>query len=66
MKRSNNQVLMVVLIIINYLLRILPLAEIGLIVFVSTLCIFLFTIFHCINGVEPEIPFISKSVRMQI
>ena len=56
----------IALIIITYLLRILPVAEFGLIVFVFTLCIFLFSIFQCINGVEPEIPFISKSVRMQI
>ena len=56
----------IALIIITYLLRILPVAEFGLIVFVLTLCIFLFSIFQCINGVEPEIPFISKSVRMQI
>ena len=56
----------IALIIITYLLRILPLAEIGIIVFVFTLSIFLFAIFQCINGVEPEIPFISKSVRMQI
>ena len=56
----------IALIIITYLLRIFPVAEFGLIVFVFTLCIFLFSIFQCINGVEPEIPFISKSVRMQI
>ena len=56
----------IALIIITYLLRILPVGEFGLIVFVFTLCIFLFSIFQCINGVEPEIPFISKSVRMQI
>ena len=56
----------IVLIIITYLLRILPVAEFGLIVFVFTLCIFLFSIFQCIKGVEPEIPFISKSVRMQV
>ena len=54
------------LIIITYLLRIFPLPEVGLIVFIFTLSIFLFAIFQCINGVEPEIPFISKSVRMQI
>ena len=56
----------IALIIISYLLRILPSAELGLIVFVSTLSIFLFSIFLCIKGVEPEIPLISKSVRMQI
>ena len=56
----------IALIIISYLLRILPLVEFGSIVFVFSLSIFIFSIFQCINGVEPEIPFISKSVRMQI
>ena len=56
----------IALIIINYLLRIFPIAEFGLIVFVFTISIFLFSIFQCIYGVEPEIPFISRSVRMQI
>ena len=56
----------IALIIISYLLRILPLVELGSIVFILTLSIFIFSIFQCINGVEPEIPFISKSVRMQI
>ena len=56
----------IALIIITYVLRIFPLPEFGLIVFIFTLSIFLFAIFQCINGVEPEIPFISKSVRMQI
>ena len=56
----------IALIIITYLLRIFPLAEFGVIVFGFTLSIFLFAIFQCMNGVEPEIPFISKSARMQI
>ena len=56
----------IALIIITYLLSIFPLAELGIITFVFTLSIFLFAIFQCMNGVEPEIPFISKSVRMQI
>jgi len=54
------------LIIITYLIRILPISEVGSIVFIFTLTIFIFSIFQCIKGVEPEIPFISKSVRMQI
>lgn len=54
------------LIIISYLIRLLPSSEFGAIIFLFTLCIFIFSIFNCINGVEPEIPFISKSVRMQI
>ena len=56
----------IALIITTYLLRIFPLVEFGVVVFVFTLSIFIFAIFQCMNGVEPEIPFISKSVRMQI
>ena len=56
----------IALIIITYLLRIFPLAEFGLIVFIFTVSIFLFATFKCIYGNEPEIPFISKSVRMQL
>ena len=56
----------IALIIISYLLRILPIFELGSIIFVFMLCIFIYSIFQCIYGVEPEIPLISKSVRMQI
>ena len=56
----------IALIIITYLLRIFPLVELGLIIFVFTLSIFIYAVFQCVYGVEPEIPFISKSVRMQI
>ena len=54
------------LIIISYFLRIFPLIELGPIIFIFTLCIFIYSISQCIYGVEPEIPLISKSVRMQI
>ena len=56
----------IALIIISYLLGIFPIVELGSIIFVFMLCIFIYSIFQCIYGVEPEIPFISKSVRMQI
>ena len=56
----------IALIIMSYLLRIFTLADLGLIVFIFILSIFIYSVFQCINGVEPEIPFISKSVRMQI
>ena len=56
----------IALIIISYLFQILPLVELGSIVFIFILCIFIYSITQCIYGVEPEIPFISKSVRMQI
>ena len=56
----------IALIIISYFLRIFPIVELGSIIFILTLCIFLYSIFKCIYGVEPEIPLISKSVRMQI
>ena len=56
----------IALIIITYLLRIFPIVELGSIIFIFTLCIFIYSISQCIYGVEPEIPLISKSVRMQI
>ena len=56
----------IALIIISYLFQILPLVELGSIVFILILCIFIYSITQCIYGVEPEIPFISKSVRMHI
>ncbi len=56
----------IALIIISYLFQILPLVELGSIVFILILCIFIYSITQCIYGVEPEIPFISKSVRLQI
>ena len=61
------------LIIISYLLRILSISSLGSIItalgsiiFIFTLCIFIYSISQCIYGIEPEIPLISKSVRMQI
>ena len=56
----------IALIIISYFLRIFPIVEIGSFIFIFTLCIFIYSISKCIYGVEPEIPLISKSVRMQI
>ena len=56
----------IALIIISYFLRIFPIVELGSLIFIFTLCIFIYSISKCIYGVEPEIPLISKSVRMQI
>ena len=56
----------IALIIISYLLRIVPFVELSSFIFISTLCICIYSIFQCIYGIEPEIPIISKSVRMQI
>ena len=56
----------IALIIISYLLRIFPIAVLGSIVFMFTLSIFIYCIFQCIYGIEPEIPLISNSARMQI
>ena len=56
----------IALIIISYFLRIFPIVELGSIIFIFILCIFIYSISQCIYGVEPEIPIISKSVRMQI
>jgi len=56
----------IALIITSYLLRIFPIVELGSIIFVLILCIFIYSISQCMFGVEPEIPLISKSARMQI
>jgi hypothetical protein len=56
----------IALIIISYILRIFPIVELGSVIFIFTLCIFIYSVSQCIYGVEPEIPLISKSVRMQI
>ena len=56
----------IALIIIFYLFQIIPLVELGSIVFIFTLCIFIYSISKCIFGIEPEIPLISRSVKMQI
>ena len=56
----------IALIIISYLFSIFPLVELSSFIFVCILCIFIYSISKCIFGVEPEIPLISKSVRMQI
>ena len=56
----------IALIIISYLLRIFPIVELGSIIFIFTLCIFIYSISQCIYGVEPEIPLSCKSARIQI
>ena len=56
----------IALIIISYLLSVFPIVELSSAVFIFTLSIFIYSISQCIYGVEPEIPLISKSVRMQI
>ena len=56
----------IALIILSYLLRIFPIAEFGFILFIAVLALFIYCLIECIYGVEPEIPIISKSVRMQI
>ncbi len=56
----------IVLILFSYLLNIVPLADVGLFLFILTLAIFLFCLIQCISGIEPEIPFISESARMLI
>ena len=56
----------IALIIISYFLSVFPVVELGSFVFIFTLSIFIYSISQCIYGVEPEIPLISKSVRMQI
>ena len=56
----------IALILFSYLQRIVPIAELGLCLFILTLAIFIFCLIQCISGIEPEIPLISKSARIQI
>ena len=56
----------IALILFSYLQRIIPIAELGFCLFILTLAIFIFCLIQCISGIEPEIPLISKSARMQI
>ncbi len=56
----------IALIITTYILQIFPLLGLAYIIFVFTICIFIYSGSKCIFGIEPDIPFISKSVRMQI
>ena len=63
---SQALLLNIALILFSYLLNIVPLADLGLFLFILTLAIFIFCLIQCISGIEPEIPLISKSARMQI
>ena len=56
----------IALLIFSYVLRIIQFNELGLVLFISTVAIFIFSFVQCLYGIEPEIPFISKSARMQI
>ena len=56
----------IALLILSYVLRIIQFNELGLVLFISTVAIFIFSFVQCLYGIEPEIPFISKSARMQI
>ena len=60
--------LYIALNIIAYLFNIIsfPFSILISFVFVVSFTLFIFSVVQCIYGVEPEIPFISKSVRMQI
>ncbi len=54
------------LIIVNYFLNIFPLPFIASITFILSIIIFIFVSIQCIYGIEPELPLISRSVRMQM
>ena len=56
----------IALIILGYILRIFPLEIISSLVFITSLSIFFFSVTQCGFGIEPEIPLISKSARIQI
>ncbi len=56
----------IALIIFYYIFRIFPISQLTPVLFILTCALFIFSSIQCIYGVEPEIPFISRSARMQI
>ena len=56
----------IALIIFSYFLNVFQLSEYGLLLFTFTFILFLFSSFKCLYGIEPELPLISRSARMQI
>ena len=56
----------IAIIIFSYFIQIFPLIGLNYLLFIVSTTLTLFSIFQCINGIEPEIPLISRSVRMQI
>jgi len=56
----------IAIIILSYFIQLFPIIQLANIIFILILGISLFSISLCIYGIEPEIPFISRSVRMQI
>jgi len=56
----------IALIIFSYVLKIIQFNELGSFLFILIVAIFIFSFIQCLYGIEPEIPFISKSARIQI
>ena len=56
----------IAIIIFSYFIQIFPLVELNYLLFTITLALTFFSILQCSYGLQPEIPLISRSVRMQI
>tara|TARA_Y100000589_G_C27117109_1_gene614727 strand:+ start:722 stop:1156 length:435 start_codon:yes stop_codon:yes gene_type:complete len=56
----------IAIIIFSYLIQVFPLVALSYLLFIGSTVLIIFSILQCINGIEPEIPLISRSVRMQI
>ena len=56
----------IALILLGYIVQISQLYELSSLLFVISILVFIFVTIKCLLGLEPEIPLISKSARIQI
>ena len=56
----------IALILLGYIVQIIQLSELSSLLFMISLVVFVFASINCLLGLEPEIPLISKSARIQI
>ena len=56
----------IAIIIFSYLIQIFPIVGLSYLIFLVSIVLTIFSICQCLYGIEPEIPLISRSVRMQI
>ena len=56
----------ITLIISTYAINLTKFYELSILIFLISLIVIIYAVIQCILGVEPEIPFISQSARLQI
>jgi len=56
----------IILILLGYLVQIIQLSELSSLLFLSSIAVFIFVSIKCVLGLEPDLPLISNSARIQI